>query len=158
MEYYDDEEIVENRYVMSQRHEGIFESGGSGQIEYHEREYKEGFLAFRLLVMSEQFEKKGREDYLAFHRVYGKIDFYNERFENLQKSGVLDPDSYKGNVEEKTVEYYLHLRSDYNRNVMEREDCNSEDEEKLQAPQGNKEKCGYGVCEKFHQFEKGVHM
>ena len=30
MEYYDDEEIVENRYVMSQRHEGIFGLGGSG--------------------------------------------------------------------------------------------------------------------------------
>ena len=107
MEYYDDEEIVENRYVMSQRHEGIFESGGSGQTEYHEREYKEGFLAFHLLVMSEQFEKKDREGYLAFHRVYGKIDFYNERFENLQKSGVSNLDSQNCSAEEKKVEYDL---------------------------------------------------
>ena len=54
--------------------------------------------------------------------------------------------------------YDLHLRSDYSRNVMEREGCNFEYEEKLQAPWGNKEKCGYDVYEKFHQFEKEVHM
>ena len=54
--------------------------------------------------------------------------------------------------------YDLHPRSDYDKNVMERGGCNFAFEEILQTPWGNNEKCGYGVYEKLHQFEKEVHM